>query len=180
MDDSSLRIPKKPMPVTLWVHPEGRVAGAIFLHLPGAEGGRGEQPIDVLNEATDFLVIQREPPEGVRFYNKASIVRVEYWDGTDAAGADGRPLPCRITMMDGSLIDGALAKAAPVERSRLYDYMNDTAERFLKLLCGANEVMLINKSYVVCISPLEAEAISAPSSPEGPSADEPGPLELAA
>jgi hypothetical protein len=178
MDDSSLKIPKKPMPVTLWVHPEGRVVGSIFLHLPGPDTGRGEQPLDVMNEPTDFLVIQREPPEGVRFYNKASIVRLEYWDGAEAAAADGRPLPCHVTLMDGSMIDGALSKAAPVERSRLYDCMNDPADRFLKLLTGANEIILINKSYVVCINPAEP----APAVAQPPDSDPgtPGPLELAA
>jgi len=160
MDNSSLKIPKKPMPVTLWVHPEGRVVGSIFLHLPGPDASGAEQPLDVMNEKTDFLVIQREPPEAVRFYNKGSIVRLDYWDGTETSCADGRPLPCRVTMMDGSVIDGALSKAAPIERSRLYDYMNDTSERFLKLLTGSSEVVLINKSYVVCIIPSEPAAAS--------------------
>jgi len=178
MEENSLKIPKKPMPVTLWVHPEGRVVGAIFLHLPGADSGRGEQPLDVMNEATDFLVIQREPPEGVRFYNKSSIVRLEYWDGTEANDGDGRPLACHVTMMDGSMIDGALSKAAPLERSRLYDYMNDPSERFLKLLTGANEIILINKSYVVCISPAAEAPVATPPAPDEPAI--PGSLELAA
>ena len=158
MDDNSLKIPKKPMPVTLWVHPEGRVVGSIFLHLPGAETTM-EQPLDVMNEKTDFLVIQREAPDGVVFYNKGSIVRLDYWDASEASCADGQPLPCRMLMMDGSVIDGALSKAAPIERSRLYDCMNDTSERFLKLRTGVNEIVLVNKSYVVCISP----AVTAPS-----------------
>jgi len=42
MDNSSLKIPKKPMPVTLWVHPEGRVVGSIFLHLPGPDASGAE------------------------------------------------------------------------------------------------------------------------------------------
>jgi len=153
MDDSSLKIPKKPMPVTLWVHPEGRVVGSIFLHLPGADASHVEQPLDVMNEKTDFLVIQRDPPEGVVFYNKGSIVRLDYWDAAEHSCADGQPLPCRVTIMDGSVIDGALSKAAPIERSRLYDCMNDTSERFLKLRTGVSEIVLVNKSYVVCISP---------------------------
>ena len=160
MDDNSLKIPKKPMPVTLWVHPEGRVVGSIFLHLPGADATM-EQPVDVMNEKTDFLAVQREAPDGVVFYNKGSIVRLDYWDAGEASCADGQPLPCRMLMMDGSVIDGALSKAAPVERSRLYDCMNDPSERFLKLRTGANEIVLVNKSYVVSISP----AAAAPSQP---------------
>ncbi len=61
-------------------------------------------------------------------------------------------------MMDGSMIEGEICKATPVERSRLYDYMNDTSERFLKLRHDATEVLLINKSYVVYISSVEVRA----------------------
>ena len=174
MDNNSLKIPKKPMPVTLWVHPEGRVVGSIFLHLPGADAN-SEQPLDVMNEKTDFLAIQRDPPEDVLFYNKASIVRLDYWDAGEALCGDGQPLPCRIMMMDGSVIDGALSKAAPIERSRLYDCMNDTTERFLKLRTGANEIVLVNKSYVVSISPAAAPSQPAEIEPGGHEA-----LELAA
>ena len=81
MDDSALKIPKKLMPVTLWVHPDGLVIGSMFLHLPGPDAPNGEQPADVLNESADFLAIKRDDPEDLRFYNKSAIVRVEYWDG---------------------------------------------------------------------------------------------------
>lgn len=155
MNDGSLIIPKKQVPVTLWVHPEGRVKGSMFVHLPGSDSTREEQPSDVINEAADFVVIECEYPGKLRFYNKSSIIRVHYEDSLFSPVDEGRPQPCRITMMDGSLIEAEICKATPEERSRLYDYMNDTAERFLKLRPGGSEVLLINKSYVVYISALE-------------------------
>ena len=155
MDDGSLVIPKKQVPVTLWVHPEGRVQGSMFVHLAGPESIREEQPSDVLNEAADFVVIEREDPDEIRFYNKSSIVRLHYEDLVLTPADEGRPQPCRVTMMDGSLIDANICKVTPEERARLYDYMNDTSERFLKLRPGGTEVILINKSYVVYISTLE-------------------------
>jgi hypothetical protein len=57
--------------------------------------------------------------------------------------------------MDGALFDGAICKALPEENSRLYDYMNDTQERFLTLRLTGGNVALINKTYIVCISSLE-------------------------
>lgn len=155
MDPSSLKIPKKPQPVTLWVHPEGCVVGSIFLHFPDPESNRGEQPLDVINEPTDFMVIRRDDPEGLRFYNKCAIVRLEYVDPEDVDAREGKPLPCRVTLMDGSLMDGEMCKATPAERSRLYDYVNASRDRFLKLHFGKGEIALVNKSYIVCISPLE-------------------------
>ena len=158
MSDGSLVIPKKQVSVTLWVHPEGRVQGSMFVHLPGSDSAREEQPSDVINETVDFVVIQREDPDELRFYNKSSIVRVHYQEQVSSMPDEGQPRPCRITMMDGSLIEAEICKATPEERSRLYDYMNDTSERFLKVRGGGSEVLLINKSYVVYISDVEVRA----------------------
>jgi hypothetical protein len=156
MDDSSLKVPKQQIPITLWIHPEGFVLGSMFVHLPGADALHAEQPWDVINEPADFVAIKRDDPDEVRFYNKSSIVRMQYASEATPASHDGQPLSCQITMMDGSLIDGEICKATPVERSRLYDYMNDTGERFLKLRAGG-EVLLVNKSYVVYIRASDAQ-----------------------
>jgi hypothetical protein len=139
----------------LWIHPEGPVHGSMFVHLPGSDSMREEQPSDIINEAADFVVIEREDPDEIRFYNKSSIVRLQYEDLPFSPADEGRPQACRITMMDGSLIEADICKVTPEERSRLYDYMNDTSERFLKVRPGGSGVMLINKSYVVYISTLE-------------------------
>ena len=156
MEDDALKVPKKQVPVTLWVHPEGRVVGSMFVHYPGPDETQSEQPWDVINEAADFVALKLDDPQEMRFYNKSSIVRVEYRDAPSSMLAEGKPLPCLLTLMDGSLIEGQISKATPVERSRLYDYMNDTSERFLKLRSDENEVMLVNKSYVVYISTADA------------------------
>ncbi len=176
-ENGSLQVPKKQMPVTLWVHPEGQVLGAIFLHLPHPDQAAGEQPWDVLNEAADFIVVKRDSPEELCFYNKRSIVRVEFWGGGDES-AGGRPLACRINLMDGSVLDGQIVKALPQGRSRLYDYMNDPAERFLKLCLPGGGVVLLNKNYVVSILPLQPEALAAQPGEAGPGQS--GSLELAA
>jgi len=156
MSSSSLKIPKQQVPMTIWVHPEGRVVGAIFLNFPESDSHGTEQPWEVLNESADFLVIKRSDPEGIRFYNKSSIVRVEYRDDNRFAAADGMPLPCRVIMMDGALIEGEFCKALPAEQSRLSDYVRDTRERFFKLRLAGGNITLVNKSYVVYISELEA------------------------
>ena len=158
MTDDSLVIPKKLVPVTLWVHPEGRVQGSMFVHLPGPDSMLEEQPSDIINEAADFVVIERENPHEMRFYNKSSIVRLYYQEHILSPLDGGQPHTCRITMMDGSLFEAEICKATPIERSRLYDYMNDTSERFLKVRTGGAEVLLINKSYIVYITAVDVRA----------------------
>jgi hypothetical protein len=155
MSTHSFKVLKRQMPVTLWVHPEGRVLGSMFITFPSTESGGKEQPADVINKDVDFLVFKLEGTGDIRFYNKRSIVRVEYWDAEPLADEDARPQPCRITMMDGALFDGEIHKTLPEEHSRLYDYMNDTRERFLTLHLVGGNVALVNKSYIVFISSLE-------------------------
>jgi len=152
MGENPLRIPKREQTVVLWVHPDGPVIGALFLHMPEPDRPEGETPWHVMNQPEPFLAVKRDGPGEPRFYNKASIIRVEYQEDAPAAGTSGRELPCRLHMMDGSLIDGAMRRSLPPERSRLYDYMNAGDERFMALHTAEGCVCLINKSYIVCIS----------------------------
>ncbi len=146
--DNPLKIPKVEKAVTLWTHPDGLVLGSIYLHMGDAERSRAEDPWAVMNDHDDFLVVRRQEPEELRFYNKASLIRVEYAEDELYVAESGKDLPCRVHMMDGSVIEGAMRKSLPPERSRLYDYMNTDNPRFLKLHVDGASVCLVNKSYV--------------------------------
>jgi hypothetical protein len=146
--ENPLKIPKVEKAVTLWTHPDGLVLGSIYLHMGEPDRSNGEDPWSVMNGPEDFLAVRRQDPEELRFYNKASLIRIEYGEAELVLYESGKNLPCRVHMMDGSIIDGAMRKALPPERSRLYDYMNTDNPRFLKLYVGPTAVCLINKSYV--------------------------------
>ena len=146
--DNPLKIPKVEKQVTFWTHPDGLVLGSIYLHMGDAERSRAEDPWAVMNDNEDFLVVRRHDPEELRFYNNASLIRVQYTEDELYIAESGKDLPCRVHMMDGSVIDGAMRKSLPPERSRLYDYMNTDNPRFLKLYVESSAVCLVNKSYV--------------------------------
>ena len=146
--ENPLKIPKIEKALRLWTHPDGLVLGSIFLHLPEPERSHIEDPWAVLNGVEDFLVVRLDGPEALRFYNKASLIRVEYQEDELYISDSGKDLFCRVHMMDGSVIDGAMRKSLPPERSRLYDYMNTDNPRFLKLYVEGTGVCLINKTYV--------------------------------
>ncbi len=161
MDSESLRIPKKLQQVALWVHPEGRIVGSLYLHLRSNEHAGEEKPQEILNQADPFLVLKGEPPEEVRFYNKRSIVRVSYQDAPPRETADLVTLRCRLYMMDGSMIAGAIKEPLPPAHRRLYDYINNVREAFIKVHMEGTDVCLINKAYVVRLNP-EQEAAAQP------------------
>ena len=148
-----LKIPKKLKLVTLWVHPEGRVVGHLFLRPQSATRPGEEEPLEVLNTADPFLVLKRDRPEELRFYNKSSVVRVEYDEDDLLEMSQVEPLPCTLHLMDGSLITGTIRKALPPDRSRLFDYLNLHDERFVKVYGDDGSVCVVNKAYIACVTP---------------------------
>ena len=149
-----LKIPKKLKQVTLWVHPEGRVVGSLFLRTQSLNAPGEEEPLEVLNTQEPFLVLKREGPDEVRFYNKASVVRVEYEEDKPFPMPVIEPLPCTLHLMDGSIIAGTIRRSLPLERSRLFDYLNLYQEQFVKISCDYGGVCVVNKSYIACVTPL--------------------------
>lgn len=148
-----LKIPKKLKPVTLWVHPEGRVVGSLFLRPQSPNAPREEEPLEVLNTVDPFLVLKRDGPDELRFYNKSSVVRVEYQEDALMLPADVAPLVCTLHLMDGSLIAGTIRKVLPPDRARLFDYLNLHGERFVKIYCDDGTVCAVNKAYIACATP---------------------------
>lgn len=148
MNNEDLKIPKKLRTVTLWVHPEGRVVGSLFLTEKDPEYGGTEQPLEVLNRCKSFLVFKVEDPDELRFYNIKSVIRVEY-EVTDA-GMDttAKPMKCHLNMMDGSLINGTILESLPPDHARLLDYLNQPRENFVKVHMDDGLIYLINKSYI--------------------------------
>jgi len=150
----ALVIPKQPVPVTLWVHPEGRVQAEVFLFRGGEQPGASEVPADLFNSESPFVVARSTETGETRFYNKRAIVRVEYdagIDPRDPESGDLTQLGCRLSMMDGSILDGVIEAFMPPEHRRLYDYINLEGERFLRLRLDAGLECLVNKAYIVRI-----------------------------
>lgn len=150
MSEKPLKIPKALQPVTMWVHPEGLVVGSIFVAI-GKKDGELEDPALILNDSSPFLVLQREGPDELRFYNRSSIVRVEYV-GETPDDKNITSIPCVAHMMDGSVIDGNIIENLPNDYSRLYDYLNHNQERFIRLHTSDDNICMINKTYIVRVT----------------------------
>lgn len=150
-----LRIAKAQRQVSMWVHPEGLVKGAIFVTV-GHDNETLEDPRYVLNADKPFLVLYREHPEELRFYNRSAIVRVEY-DADKPSDENTTVIACRINMMDGSVLDGEIIEVLPADYSRLYDYLNQGQERFIRLFTGESQVCMVNKNYIIQVT-TEAQA----------------------
>lgn len=149
MTTDALKVPKTRKKVTLWVHPEGQVVGSLFLHTQSAEHAGPQEPLETLNRPDAFLVLERESPDELRFYNRASIVRVEYPAEQPPLVPGTTDLLCRLQLMDGALITGTIREAMAPDRARLYDYLNRPEERFVRVEVEPDKIYLVNKSYII-------------------------------
>lgn len=144
-----LKVPKTLKPVVLWIHPEGRVIGSIYLRKQSIQHAGPEQPLEALNHEEPFIVFLRHAPEQMRFYNRRCIIRVEY-DGNDYQVTRAiLPLPCEVQLMDGSLIKGRIEEPLHPVKARLLDYLNNANEKFIKIRVDDGHTMLVNKAYIV-------------------------------
>jgi len=142
-----LRVPKASRQVIFWIHPEGRVVGSIFLRKHSAYHAGSETPLEALNHPEPFIVFKRENPQELRFYNRKSVIRVEY-DGKDYHVATAiKPLPCQMHMMDGSFIKGTIHEPLHPNKARLLDYLNKSEDAFINVQVDENTI-LVNKSYI--------------------------------
>ncbi len=148
MTNKILQVPKRLAAVTLWVHPEGRVQGSLYLREQSPDHAGPEQPLEVLNQCRPFVVIKRSEPDELRFYNMRAIIRVEYEPEGEPL-ADTPSLRCQIQMMDGTFISGTIREQLPPEHARLLDYLNRADECFIKIYMDEGTLYLINKAYII-------------------------------
>lgn len=156
MTDSSWQVPKKLKEVVLWVHPEGRVVGSLFVHFQSLRFPGEQQPFEVINNGKSFVVLRRKSPNEIRFYNRSAIVRVEYEETQGAPPAEGVTAQrCQLHLMDGCMIEGTIMKSMPPGHGRLFDFLNDDRDRFIKIYTDrGRRVCLTNKAYIAFVTPI--------------------------
>jgi len=148
VNNKTLKVSKELCAVTLWVHPEGRVVGSLYIKEQGANEEENEYPLDVLNQCNPFLVFKVDDPDELRFYNIKSVIRVEYESSASNSTPETEPMHCHLHMMDGSHINGTIFESLPPDHSRLLDYLNRGEENFIKVHVDNGLIYLINKSYI--------------------------------
>jgi hypothetical protein len=148
MSAEFFKVPKSEKSVSLWVHPEGRVLGSIFVRQQSLHHSGEETPAELFNQAETFVVIYRDDLDEYRFYSKSSIVRLEHQNYADTE-PDSEAIDCELHMMDGSLMTGKICGAFPPDRRRLYDLLSKGDDAFIPLHMDNSVISLINKSYII-------------------------------
>lgn len=150
MSDDPYRIRKREEPAMLWVHPDGPVRGTLYVQEQSDRADRPEHPIEVLNSQQPFIVLRCHDPDEARFYSKRAIVRAHHDPMPGESGPDDATVvPCELRLMDGSSLSGTIREFMVPEHRRLFDYLNQEGQPFLRLHLDDGGICLVNKAYIV-------------------------------
>jgi len=151
LDLDRFQIPRRQVEARLLLDDGSTLEGHLYTALVGAEG-RPETVQDRLNDLSEeFLPLACGPD---RFLlNKAGILLCEVREGQGElerlAGAGGRLVPVRLTLVGGVGVVGTLRVVMPPERSRVLDYLN-RAPRFIAIE-GPGKVTLVQRRFIVTV-----------------------------
>ena len=131
-----------------------RLDGDMFLAERTKVRAEPQEPIDLLNEAALFFPFFLNEQEVV-LVAKDQVTRVETAapDGDPSADMPDGAMAVEITLIDGSSISGFVPLEKRGEQTRLLDFLNGCAKRFIPVFWG-EQVCLVNRLLIASVSHL--------------------------
>ena len=131
-----------------------RLDGDVFLAERTRIRAEPQEPIDMLNEDVPFFPFFLNEQE-MLLVAKDQVTRVEAAapDGDPSAEMPDGALAVEITLIDGSAISGFVPLEKRGEQTRLLDFLNGYAKRFIPVFWG-EQVCLVNRLLIASVSQL--------------------------
>ena len=131
-----------------------RLEGDVFLAERTRVRAEPEEPMDLLNGDEPFFPYFLDEQE-VLLLAKAQVVRAETAapDGSLAADMPDGVMAVEITLIDGSAVSGFVPVEKRGEHTRLLDFLNGYAKRFIPVFWG-EQVCLVNRGLIASVSQL--------------------------
>ena len=131
-----------------------RLDGDVFLAERTKIRAEPQEPIDLLNEDAPFFPFFLDEQE-VLLVAKSQVTRVETAapEGDPSAEMPDGAMAVEITLIDGSTISGFVPLEKRGEQTRLLDFLNGYAKRFMPVFWG-EQVCLVNRLLIATVSQL--------------------------
>ena len=151
--DNHLKITKRRQTVTLVLRDKKTIKGDVFLHYSRNEYGLPQEPMDLLNSKQPFMVLMDKAGE-VSFYNKRMVSHLIYHEETDADKLLSANLKenVAVELVSGEVLYGEITALLPPENMRLYDFLNQPDECFMRVKNAGGIISLINKSCITTVN----------------------------
>jgi hypothetical protein len=151
-----LKIPVRPVPLTLWTVDGATLSGQIFLRLTVGTHAGPETVQDRLNDSDVFVTLSVPGETSVIFLNKIQVIRVDAPEEEEErppeaaerlAGVSMESI--RVQLINGEQLSGAVRIEGPAGRRRLSDFLNKQPP-FLALR-GSDRLHLLHKRFIARI-----------------------------
>jgi len=131
-----------------------RLEGDVFLAERTRVRAEPQEPIDLLNEEAPFFPFFLNEQE-VLLVAKQHVSRVETAapDGDLSSDMPDGAMAVEITLIDGSAVSGFVPLEKRGEQTRLLDFLNGYAKRFIPVFWG-EQVCLVNRLLIASVSQL--------------------------
>jgi hypothetical protein len=131
-----------------------RLDGEVFLAERTRIRAEPQDPIDLLNEDAPFFPFYLSEQE-LLLVAKSQVTRVETAapEGDPSAEMPDGAMAVEITLIDGSTISGFVPLEKRGEQTRLLDFLNGYAKRFMPVFWG-EQVCLVNRLLIATVSQL--------------------------
>ena len=131
-----------------------RLDGDVFLAERTRIRAEPQEPIDLLNEDAPFFPFYLSEQE-LLLIAKSQVTRVETAapEGDPSADMPDGAMAVEITLIDGSTISGFVPLEKRGEQTRLLDFLNGYAKRFMPVFWG-EQVCLVNRLLIATVSQL--------------------------
>jgi hypothetical protein len=131
-----------------------RLDGDVFLADRTKVRAEPQEPIDLLNEDAPFFPFFLNEQEVV-LVAKEQVTRVETAapEGDPSAEMPDGAMAVEIMLIDGSSISGFMPLEKRGEQTRLLDFLNGYARRFIPVFWG-EQVCLVNRLLIASVSQL--------------------------
>jgi hypothetical protein len=151
---SEYRIEKLRRRVAVTLANGQRLDGDVFVQAYNRFRGGHEEPVDLLNDESQFLPLVMDSGEAYAVQKRQiAVVCCELPDGDDAAERGVVGMRVELTLVDGSAHVGSIFPEARADRTRLVDILNDAQQSFYSLF-AADELRLVNRHHIAYVRPV--------------------------
>jgi hypothetical protein len=146
---SDFRIEKIRHPIQLTLVNGIKLLGTVFLEPIARHRSGPQDPRDLLNDDEAFFPFSADGT--LHLLAKDQVALATYGEVAPESGLSPRMIDVKVSLADGSVVEGAVEVEVRSDSRRLLDHLNAFEDRFLTMTTAGAEHCLVNRRMIAGI-----------------------------